>query len=99
MTHPEYSHYIFLLFYSKYNPSAYQKNVVRYPPTDDGFVHVKSFDRFEFRDINWGEDIKVSNRLLIDNPSNIPEFVKDSFSSLDVNLPNGEVMFTVIETR
>ena len=99
MTHPEYSRYIFLLFYSKYNPLIYQKNAMRYPPTDDGFVHVKSFDRFEFRDINWGEDVKVSNRLLIDNPSNIPEFVKNSHESFDVNLPNGDVMFTVIETR
>jgi hypothetical protein len=99
MTHPEHSHYIFLLFYNKYDPLSYQKNAVRYSPTDDGFVHVKSFDRFEFRDINWGEDIKVSNRLLIDNPSNIPEFVKNSFESFDVNLPNGDIMFTIIETR
>ncbi|OGH20482.1 MAG: hypothetical protein A3D74_02825 [Candidatus Levybacteria bacterium RIFCSPHIGHO2_02_FULL_37_13] len=99
MSHPEYSHYIFLLFYNKYDPLKYQNTALRYPPTDDGFVHVKSFDRFEFRDINWGEDIKVSNRLLIDNPSNIPEFVKNSYESFDVNLPNGEVMFTIVETR
>ena len=99
MTHPEFSHYIFLLFYSKYNPSEYQKIAVRYPPTEDGFVHVKSFDRFEFRDINWGEDIKISNRLLIDNPSKIPKSLKNSFQSQVIGLPNGKTMFTIIETR
>ena len=92
MSHPEFSHYIFLLFYGEYDPSYYQSTAIRYPPTEDGFVHVKRFDRFKFRDINWGEDIKISNRLLIENPSDIPEFVKNSHEFFDVNLPNGEVM-------
>ena len=99
MSNPEFSHYIFLLFYGKYDAARYQKNAVRYPATEDGFLHVKKFDRFEFRDINWGEDTKISNRLLIDDPSNIPEFIKNSFPAKHIILPNGEVIFTIVETR
>ncbi|MBI2430858.1 MAG: glycosyltransferase family 39 protein [Candidatus Levybacteria bacterium] len=99
ISRPEYSPYIFLLFYQKYDPEKYQASAIRYLPTDDGFVHVKGFDRYEFREINWGEDIKISNRLLIDVPSQIPEFVKKEYQKIDVSLPNGKIMFTIIETK
>lgn len=66
MARPEYSPYIFLLFYFKFDPATYQKTAVRYPPTNDAFVHVKAFDRFEFRDIDWKTDTQISNTLLVD---------------------------------
>ncbi len=99
MSRPQYSPYIFLLFYQAYNPLTYQKTALRYPPTEDGFVHVKSFDRYTFREINWGKDIKIPNTLLVDVPANIPEFVKKGYQSIDVSLPNGETMFTIVQTK
>ena len=66
MARPEYSPYIFLLFYSKFDPATYQKTAVRYPPTDDGFVHVAAFDRFGFRDIDWTADPLQKDTILID---------------------------------
>ena len=65
MARPEYSPYIFLLFYSKFDPATYQKTAVRYPPTDDDFVHVAAFDRFQFRDINWTLDPLQKDTILI----------------------------------
>ena len=100
MTRPNYSPYIFLLFYSSYNPINYQTTSVVYPPTDDGFYHVKKFGKFEFRNINWEEDIKIKNSLLVDTPSNVPDFIKSSsYKITDIGLPNGKVMFSVVETQ
>ena len=66
VTNPEYSPYIFLLFYSGFDPATYQNTVTRYPPTNDAFVHVKAFDRFEFRDIDWKAETQIPNRILVD---------------------------------
>lgn len=65
MARPEYSPYIFLLFYLKFDPATYQKTAVRYPPTDDDFVHVAAFDRFQFRDIDWTLDPLQKDTILI----------------------------------
>jgi hypothetical protein len=45
---PNYSPYIWLLFYSHYDPSSYQQQANRFPPTTDGFYHVAGFSRYEF---------------------------------------------------
>lgn len=99
MTRPEYSQYIYLLFYSKYDPSLYQKTVVRYPPSKDGFVDVAKYGRYEFRSIDWGKDVHTPNAILIADPIEVPNSVKQSFNSFEIFLPNNQSMFTVIETR
>jgi len=57
MPRPNYSPYIYFLFYSAYDPARFQKEVVRFPPTDDGFLHVKSFGRFRFEDQTLGSAV------------------------------------------
>ena len=99
ITQPQTSPYIYLLFYQKYDPVKYQQSAQRYPPTDDGFVHVKSFDRYEFRDIDWNKDIHDPNTLLVDVSSNVPDSIKINYASQDVILPNGKSIFTIIETK
>ena len=99
MTRPNYSPYIFLLFYSVYDPLRYQETVRRYSPTEDGFVHVKSFDRYTFGEIDWKKDIKIPNTLLVASLLKIPDFVKKEYQTVDISLPNGETMFTIIETK
>lgn len=99
MNKPEYSPYAFLLFYQKYDPFLYQKQAVRYAPTEDGFVHVKGFARYEFREIDWGRDVLLSNNLLIDQTNQVPDHIKNRFKTFQVVLPNGQPQFTIVETR
>lgn len=100
MSHPEYSHYIYLLFYQQYNPADYQATARRYHTIEDGFVHVKKYDHFEFRDIKWEEDTKISNRVLIAFPDEVPTEIKSRhYKTQDIVLDDGEPMFTLIETQ
>lgn len=98
MARPKYSPYIYLLFYSKYDPAWYQKQAIRYPPTEDGFVDVKKFGRYEFRDINWGKDLN-SDTILVVWSSDVPEAIKNSHETQEVILKNGKSMFTIIEPK
>lgn len=99
MSRPQYSPYIYILFYSKYNPSFYQKEALRYPPTNDGFVNVKGFGRYEFRTIDWGKDIQIPNVLLVDWSDRVPLSIKEAFRTQDIILSNSEPMFTIVETK
>jgi len=98
MARPKYSPYIYLLFYSKYDPALYQKEAVRYPPTEDGFVDVREFGRYQFRDIDWSKDLQ-QDVVLVEWSTQVPEYVKNSYKTQEVTLPNGESLFTVIETK
>ena len=55
MARPEYSPYIFLLFYSKFDPATYQKlqSATRQLMM---VLSMAAFDRFGFRDIDWTAD-------------------------------------------
>lgn len=101
MSKPHYSPYIYLLFYQKYDPKVYQETATRYDPTSDGFVHVRSFGRYEFRAINWTVDLKSNNNtVIVEDPSNVPLFVKNGdYSIANIYLPNGEIMFNVITNK
>lgn len=100
ISHPEYSPYIFLLFYSGYDPRAYQREAVRYPLTNDAFVHVQSFGRFGFRAIDWTRDLAATGTILIDDPRDIPGAIYSGRGHIaDVTLPNGTVQFAVVETE
>lgn len=99
MERPNYSPYIYLLFYNPYDPLRYQKEALRYPPTNDGFVDVKSFSRYEFRIIDWGKDIQIPNAILVAWSEQVPSSVKEAFHTEYVFLSNSEPMFAIIETR
>lgn len=99
MERPNYSPYIYLLFYNPYDPSKYQKEALRYPPTSDGFVDVRGFDRYEFRAIDWGKDVQRPNTLLVAWSEQVPDSVKETFHTEYIFLSNNEPMFAIIETR
>lgn len=48
MRGPENFPYIYFLFYTKYDPLMFRKDVVYYPPTTEGFYYVKSFGKYSF---------------------------------------------------
>ncbi|MCX6782586.1 MAG: glycosyltransferase family 39 protein [Candidatus Levybacteria bacterium] len=88
ITHSEYSPYIYLLFYSKYDPKKYQENALRYPLTQDKFLHVKSFDRFEFRDIQWEKDFATkqeSDAFYLPHASASANTYYDEFEYRDID--------------
>lgn len=66
MDRPDYSPYIYFLFYNQTDPLTFQKWAVRYPDDSEGFQHVKSFKNLTFKKVDWSDDIAIPNRL-IDN--------------------------------
>ncbi len=54
--------YIFFLFYLKYPPEDYQSK--------HGVNH--SFDKFEFREIDWDQDSKLEDALIVGSSKDIP---------------------------
>ena len=62
---PTYSPYIYFLFYSKYDPKTYQQEVRRYQPDEEGFHHVKHFDRFTFRNFNLEDELNKDQLMVV----------------------------------
>jgi 4-amino-4-deoxy-L-arabinose transferase-like glycosyltransferase len=62
--------YIFFLFYLKYSPVLYQKEVVN---SSGGFAENHYFGKFEFRPIVWEKEIKNSKTLYIGRPNDFNE--------------------------
>ena len=69
---PDYSPYIYYLFYTAADPQKVQTEMLHYPPTGEGFEHVKDYDGIEFRQIDWAADLHVPDRLYIDWVEGIP---------------------------
>ena len=91
------SPYIYFLFYGKYDPRLYQKQAIRYPMTSEGFVHVKQFGRYTFRDIDWSKDPNLNNTYLIARSDSIPLKIKKRFKIINVSLPSGNPMYSIVE--
>lgn len=94
MSRPEYSPYIYFLFYNKTDPLQYQNSVIRYPETDEGFQHVAGFDNLNFRQIDWSLDLALPDSLYIDWTDQVPKSATNS-STLITN----EVMNKLIESK
>lgn len=63
MDRPDYSPYIYFLFYNKTDPEKFQNEVIRYPDDMEGFQHIKSFNNLTFKKLDWSEDIALPNKL------------------------------------
>src|SRR3989344_1955560 len=91
MKGPENFPYIYFLFYEKYDPLKFRKEVEYYPPTSEGFYFVKKFGRFSFVEkINY-ESLK-------------PETIYIDSTRLDdkkhsILLPNGDLVFGFLITQ
>lgn len=53
----------------------------------------KGFDKYVFRPINWDEDRKLENTLLVASPKEIP--IKGS--TKEINFLNGETVFKIVD--
>lgn len=97
MTRPETSPYIYVLFYSGYNPGDYQRQATRYPISRDGFTDVSGFGRFSFRAIDWDKDMARHNTLLVVNRDEAPDNLGPKIIAT-VRLPDNTAQFIVIDT-
>jgi len=64
--------YIYYLFYNKIDPAWYQKNW-NYLGTGQVERMRRVIGKYEFRDINWNQDKKLKDTLLIGSPQEIPD--------------------------
>ena len=70
----KYSHIVFdnsagyiytsLLFYSKYNPYDFINTVTRSSDDSEGFSHVLTFGKYEFKDVDWAKDYKKDTLII-----------------------------------
>ncbi len=79
-----YQSYMFLLFYSKYDPNLYQREG---GTKSGGFAANHSFDKFEFRPVSWSSESQGKGILYIRNILNLTVDTKvfniKTFSNLD----------------
>lgn len=82
--------YILVLFYKKYEPSQYQPQAKLTERDKFNFGTVRSFDKYEFRQIKSDEVNKSLDTLFIGTDQEIP---KDATILDRVDFPNGEPAF------
>lgn len=64
--------YTSILFYGNLSPKSFQ-DTAKYAEADsEGFTEVLSFDKYEFREIDWDEDLD-ENTLYVTTPKNPPK--------------------------
>lgn len=64
--------YTSILFYGNLSPKSFQ-DTAKYAEADsEGFTEVLSFDKYEFREIDWDEDLDEST-LYVTTPKNPPK--------------------------
>jgi len=86
--------YILFLFYLKYPPAQFQKEVVLTPRDQFGFSTVMDFSNFHFNKINWDEIKDEKNILVIGTSDEIPNganIIKV------INFPNGQPAFKIVK--
>ncbi len=87
--------YILMAFFLKYDPRVLQSELVMTPRDKFGFSTVRSFGKFEFRSINYGEDKKLPNTLII----SADESVDDKAVIYTINDPAGHPMYKFLSTK
>lgn len=83
--------YMYILFYSKYDPKTFQEEVLDFPKKG---AH---FDKFTIRPINWREDRFKKGILFIGSPWSLPEKdIKKEDILKKVYLSNGSLVLLIV---
>lgn len=86
--------YMYYLFYSKYDPGTYQKEI-KYSGNE-----VFSFDKFTTRRIDWHTDKFEKNTLFIGSPWSLPQKdLREKEILKKVYLSNGDLAFLIVSLR
>lgn len=86
--------YILFLFYLRYPPQNFQKEVILTPRDKFGFSTVRDFANFHFENIDWKKLENQKNILIIGTEEEIPSQAK---TIKTIYFPNGKPAFKVIE--
>lgn len=86
--------YILFLFYLKYPPPKFQKEVVLTPRDKFGFSTVRDFANFHFENIDWQKLKGEENILVVGTSEEIPEEAKIVKT---IYFPNGKAAFKIAE--
>lgn len=81
--------YILMAFYLQYPPAKLQSQLVMTPRDKFGFSTVREFDKFQFRKINFDQDRKIKNALII----SADEPVDQKNVIYTINDPGGKPMY------
>lgn len=87
--------YIYYLFYRKIDPAWYQNNW-NYQGNGKTERFRRVIGKYEFRNINYSEDIKLKNTLLIGTPEEIPQEAK---TTSEIRFPDGRTAYKIIATE
>lgn len=82
--------YIFYLYYLQYPPRQYQNEYKIY---SDGERTIRTFDKYEFREIDWGNEKLDESRLYVGAPR---EFNEDVDALKTINYLNGEEAVRIV---
>ncbi|OGE43683.1 hypothetical protein A3B45_03275 [Candidatus Daviesbacteria bacterium RIFCSPLOWO2_01_FULL_39_12] len=86
--------YMYLLFYSKYDPAKFQSEKKE---NQDGAF---KFDKFAIRRIDWREDRYQKGVLFIGSPWSLPEKdIKDSEILQKIYLSSGDLAFLIVSPK
>lgn len=85
--------YIYYLFYNKIDPLWYQKNW-DYLKTGDVERMKRVIGKYEFRNLNYGQDSKLNKTLLIGSPEEIPENAEGLIKT--IYFLDGSVAFRIV---
>ncbi len=77
--------YIYILFYNKYDPQLFRRDVVYYPTNNEGFRYVKSFGRYTF--VHALSEVEEKDGVLYFDNQNFHYFDKI------IRLPNGDEFY------
>ncbi len=87
--------YILIAFFMKYPPQTLQNELVMTPRDKFGFSTARNLGKMEFRLINWDQDKKLKNTLII----SADEPVDDSRVIFTVKDPAGKVMYKFLRSE
>ena len=83
--------YVYLLFYTPVDPRAYQRQ------TTNPSQAFRSFEKYEFRKIDWNSDQQLSDTLLVVAPDELPSGKEDAVNYLEeIKFLDGTTAFYII---
>ncbi len=87
--------YILMAFFLQYPPEVLQKELVMTPRDKFGFSTVRKMGKYEFRSVNYSEDKKSPNTLIVSTD----ESVDDNVLIYNIKDPSGNIMYKFISTN
>ncbi len=92
--------YIFALYFLKVDPREYQAQATLTANSQGDVGRVEKFGKFEFRNIYWPEDRKLTNTLFVGDQYELPEQDLDAtvIKLSEIVYPNGAPALKVVGT-